>query len=444
MTEKHEATGADRDLLSRQSAIAHLGSNEAMFRALVAHTPVGVFVSSARGDCEYVNDRWCELAGLSAADALGDGWVRALHPDDLDRVSAEWAEAAGAGRESIIEYRFRRPDGGVSWIQGFASPVRDEHGEIVSWIGACLDLTARNQARLELEEAEERFRRAFDDAPIGMALVAPDGRWLRANRSLCELTGYSATELLQLTFQDITHPEDLDADLEQANRLLAGAIRSYQREKRYVRSDGEIVWVMLSVSLARSSHGEPLYFVSQVEDITERKQAQDELKLLAERDSLTGLLNRRRFHEDLARERARTSRRPELCSALLVLDIDRFKDVNDSRGHSAGDDVLRAVGRTLAQRLRATDVVARLGGDEFAALLVDVTSTDAAEQVAHDVADAIRAQTILTSGGAVAVTVSIGVAMLGAARHEEQALIAADRAMYRAKHAGRDRIALAA
>ncbi len=546
---------------------------EAIFRSLAHHTPVGIFVSNADGRCEYVNGRWCELTGLTPEQALGDGWAAAIHPDDAARVRAEWAEASQAGRDSIVEYRFLRPDGTTCWIQGFAAAHRDENGVIAGWVGTCLDLTARIEAeealldsserfrvafdnapigvalltpdgrwfhvnsalcellgytaeelyqrtfqeithpedlevnldrnrqqlaggewekRIEkryirsdgeavwvalsnevvfdpdgnplyfvahiedvthrrqtegaLRDAEERFRRAFEDAPIGMSLVACDGRFLRVNRTLSEITGYSTEELLARSFQDITHPDDLGADLDQAERLLADEIRAYQMEKRYRRADGSIVWVMISVSLVRDGSGQPLYFVAQIEDITARRHAAEELQDLADHDWLTGLLNRRRFTEELQRELKRLARRPDRTAALLILDVDRFKDVNDSLGHRAGDEVLRSVAETLLRRLRASDVVSRIGGDEFAALVVDLNDDDEARTIADDIADAIRSQTILTPVGTTDITVSIGVVALGAhhAGHEDQALITADNAMYQAKRNGRNQIALAA
>jgi diguanylate cyclase (GGDEF)-like protein/PAS domain S-box-containing protein len=127
-------------------------------------------------------------------------------------------------------------------------------------------------------EAEERFRLAFDNAPIGMALVAPDGRWLRVNRAICEIVGFSRDELLAKTFQDITHPEDLGADLAYVRQMLADEIRTYSMEKRYLHSSGRVVWINLSVSLARDEDGAPMYFISQIEDITARKAHEEALR----------------------------------------------------------------------------------------------------------------------------------------------------------------------
>src|ERR1700730_4500647 len=136
------------------------------------------------------------------------------------------------------------------------------------------DRDADSPADARLVESEERFRGAFEFAAIGMALVAPDGRWLRVNPSLCRIVGYSPEELLATTFQAITHPADLDADIEYVQRMLEGSIPHYQMEKRYLRKDGHLVWILLSVSLVRDGGGQPLYFVSQIQDISARKEAE--------------------------------------------------------------------------------------------------------------------------------------------------------------------------
>ena len=133
-----------------------------------------------------------------------------------------------------------------------------------------------------LRESEERFSGAFEHAPIGVALVSPDGRWLKVNRALCELVGYSELELLARTFQDITHPEDLEIDLENVRRMIAGEIRSYQMEKRYVHAHGHLVTVLLSVSLVRDGQDQPRYFIAQIQDITERKLAEQALRTSTE------------------------------------------------------------------------------------------------------------------------------------------------------------------
>ena len=151
------------------------------------------------------------------------------------------------------------------------------------------EVTGRKEAEEALRESEQRFRGSFEHAATGMALVDADGRFLRVNRSLCEIVGYSQAELLGKTFQEITHPDDLEKDLDYVRRLLAGEIRIYQMEKRYFHKYGYVVWTLLSVSLMHHEEGKPLYFVSQIQDVSGRKNMEERLKRQALHDPLTGL-----------------------------------------------------------------------------------------------------------------------------------------------------------
>jgi two-component system sensor histidine kinase/response regulator len=262
---------------------ATLESSEEIVRALAAHTPLGIFVSDADGSCVYVNERWCELTGLTPAQALGDGWAAAIHPDDAARALGEWATASRAGSDSIVEYRFLRPDGGLSWIQGFASAMRDDRGRVTGWVGSCLDLTTRKRAEEAAAQSSARFQAAFDSAPIGVALTGPEGQWLDVNDALCELTGYSKDELLARTFAEITHPDDRATSHQNWVRHNAGGDDSNRIEKRYVRADGQIVWVAVSRTLVHDADGQPLYTVAHIENITERRDARRSLEEAEER-----------------------------------------------------------------------------------------------------------------------------------------------------------------
>lgn len=288
-------------------------------------------------------------------------------------------------------------------------------------------------------EAEQRFRLAFEQAAVGMALVAPDGRFLRVNRALCDLVGYAAQDLVSKTFQEITHPEDLDLDLEFVRRMLAGELRTYTMEKRYFHADGHTVWVLLSVSLVRGDDGEPRYFISQIQDITERRQLEQRLSFLADHDEMTGLPNRRRLREELERAVA-FAQRYEQAGALLILDLDNFKQVNDTLGHHVGDSLVREVAGRLRGRLRATDVLARIGGDEFAVLLPQVNAAQA-ERVARDLVGTVGGGCHLVDGAVVETSASLGVALYepGWEFDPEGLLMHADRAMYEAKNAGGNR-----
>jgi two-component system, sensor histidine kinase and response regulator len=187
----------------------------------------------------------------------------------------------------------RTKDGRPIYVDVSAAPLRDEHGEIVGATSIARDVTEQHRLEQELERSEARFRETFDEAPIGVALVGVNGRFLEVNRALCEILGHPADELLELTFQEITHPDDLDADLELVRQVLAGAIPTYHMEKRYFHKRGHIIWVKLSVSLIRDETGTPLHFVSHVEDITPAKTAESELgegrRLLDESQAIAGV-----------------------------------------------------------------------------------------------------------------------------------------------------------
>lgn len=156
--------------------------------------------------------------------------------------------------------------------------VYDEAGTLAGFLGIAQDITEQLKAEQALQESEARFAGAFEYAAIGMALVSPDGRWLKVNASVCNISGYSESELLALTFQDITHPDDLDVDLEKVNQLLAGEIDHCHLEKRYIHKQGHEIWISLSVSLVSQEDGSPLHFVAQIQDISQRKQADAALK----------------------------------------------------------------------------------------------------------------------------------------------------------------------
>lgn len=408
-----------------------------LLKALTAHTPVGVFISDNDGSCIYVNERWSELTGLAFAEALGDGWSVALHPDDRERVAEEWEAALAEERDSIIEYRFLRPDGFVTWVKGYASAVYGTEG-LLGWVGSCIDLTDHRTAMQELATERETFRAAFDDAPFGMALVSPTGHFLRVNSSLCQIVGYKAEDLVQLGFQEITHPDDLDNDVELVQQLLNGQLASYQLEKRYLRPDQQPRWVAISVSLIRTNDGQPLHFVVHVEDIQQRKLAERKLRRQADHDSLTGLLNRRCLLEGLALRIEQISDGGPPAE-LILLDLDHFKTINDSFGHAAGDAVLVATARALEHRLRKTDLVGRLGGDEFVVIAQTDGEPADGEQMATDLLTAVhRSQPADTPPG-ISISATAGIVTITSNSTATALLAIADQALYQAKQAGRNR-----
>lgn len=393
-----------------------------------------VSVHSSEGEYLFVSDNAVEFYGWRPEELLGRHAYELIHPDDLPKIALDHARHASHGR-GTIRYRIRRADGSYFWVETRSRSLRSSSG-VVSIVALTHDVDQEHVNAQLLARAEERLRLTLAQAPVGMAIVSIDGQWLEVNDALCAILGYTHTELLARTFHDVTHPDDLDADLSLVHQLLAGVRSDYRMEKRYFRRDGSICEAVLSVALARDEDGKALHFISQIEDVTERNRMQSELLSLAQTDQLTGLLVRRAGQAALEREIDR-SRRHDIPLAVILLDIDNFKRVNDTWGHAAGDAVLRAIGHTIKTQRRSGDVATRWGGEEILIATPHAGPADALK-VAERYRRAFAALHIETVGN---VTVSAGVAALERSDTLERMLERADRALYEAKRAGRNRVA---
>jgi diguanylate cyclase (GGDEF)-like protein/PAS domain S-box-containing protein len=299
---------------------------------------------------------------------------------------------------------------------------------------------ANEQSRISqaLQQSEEHFRNAFDHA-AGMALISADGQWRRVNGSLCQILGYSEQELLATNFQEVTYPDDLGDDLVHIYQLLEGKRRIDQREKRYLHKSGHPIWVLQSASVARNAGGEALHLILQIQDITERKRAEEQVHHAAFHDALTGLPNRTLLSDRLSLALARAKRNKEYQFAVLFLDLDRFKLVNDSLGHTLGDQLLVELGRRLELCMRKADTVARLGGDEFGMLLDGIKDPYDAIYIAERIQEGLL-EPFTLNGHEFLTTTSIGIAFSKTGYGgPEDILRDADIAMYRAKANGKAR-----
>lgn len=207
---------------------------------------------------------------------------RGLHPDDLAPLTAAIDRSFTEHTAFHCEFRIVRPNDNIRWIAARGEPFYDNTDKPVRMIGVAMDITERRMSEALVRESEERFRRTFDQAPIGAAMVSLDYRFLRVNQALCRITGYTEEQLLAVGFPDITHPDDLSANVEYAQQLAAGKIDQCNFESRYVRSDGDVVWVSLSVCLLRDANDEPLYYLPMIEDISVRKKTDEEHRSLHE------------------------------------------------------------------------------------------------------------------------------------------------------------------
>jgi PAS domain S-box-containing protein len=204
--------------------------------------------------------------------------LQLYHPEDREKLHQAVQRAITTGEPYELILRIRLPDNTIRYTKGIGRVGYNTAGEVIRIYGTAQDITDQILAEQALRESEARFRSAFEDAAIGMALVMPDGKFLRVNAAFCEFVGYSEAELLTTNFQSITHPDDLLLDLDYMQQCLRGELRTYQMEKRYLHKLGYTVWGLLSVSLLRNAQGEPLYFISQIQDITARKNTEADLK----------------------------------------------------------------------------------------------------------------------------------------------------------------------
>ena len=393
-----------------------------------------------------LNGAWEATLGWSAEELTARPLIEFVHPDDREQTEREVARLGRNGVAAVsFANRYRTKDGGWRWLEWSAN-LDAEHGLIYA---AARDVSDRRAAENGQRDAEERFRRSFEDSGIGKALIgARPGdadQLIEANEALARLCGCSREQLVGVrTLSEFVHPDDrpsVEAGLRQHTN---GEVDVYRCEFRLLAADGRETWVELTTSLITDAAGAPAYRISQLQDIDARKRGDERLRHLADHDPLSGVYNRRRFRREVERELGLCAR--QSCrAAVLMLDLDHFKSVNDRLGHAAGDEVIARLGRALLERLRSGDVAARLGGDEFAVLLRRVTG-EQATTVANGFVETIKAALAGTRGGAGgALTVSVGVAPFDDRVHRsyDDVVNAADAAMYDAKANGGDAAALA-
>jgi PAS domain S-box-containing protein len=266
-------SGITFDVTERKHAEEALRRSEATIRLFIEQAPTSIAMLDR--DLRYVaaSRRWIERYGRGYADLAGQSHYD-VHPDLPDRWKDVHRRCLAGAMEACDADRWETADGTINWLHWEVLPWRNTAGEVGGIIILAEDITAERDAQRAMIESERRFRATFENAAVGIAHVGMDGRWLLVNDRCCAITGYPREELVAKTFADITHPEDIQSDWDQAHRLVAGKIRTYSMEKRYIRKDGTLVWINLTVGLVRDSDGSPQHFISVIEDIDDRKRAE--------------------------------------------------------------------------------------------------------------------------------------------------------------------------
>jgi diguanylate cyclase (GGDEF)-like protein/PAS domain S-box-containing protein len=369
--------------------------------------------------------------------ASAELFVSMLHPDDAPTVRRAWAAALGAGATYDILFRIIRTDGEVRWVHARAVPDVTA-GHVGKLAGTLMDDTGRITADGIRQAAETRFEIAFEQAAIGAAIIDLDGIPQRVNPALCRLLGRPAEQLVGRRWTEYTIADE-NPVWQVIHPIVAGGQDIYLAERRYRRPDGSVAWASCHGSLAHDESGEPQYFFTQFQDVTERKEMEQELAHQALHDSLTGLPNRSLLIDRLLHGLA-GSRRRGLQLGVIFLDVDHFKAVNDSLGHGSGDDLLREAASRIAAAIRSDDTVARFGGDEFVIVCDDISAIET-EEIAERVLETLS-RPCLIGGQEMTVTASLGIALSDDHATPESLLRDSDAAMYRAKERGRGRIEL--
>ncbi|MCP5180702.1 MAG: PAS domain S-box protein [Pseudomonadales bacterium] len=425
-----------RDISEEVKAQEALHESQAKFSQVFTHSPDGIaIIRHSDGIIVDINDAFVRATGYRKSDLVNEP-VTALpiSGDEHSRTATTDLLRREANHKNI-EVVLRSRNGGE--IPTLVSATSISLGAERCTLCIARDVSVQRATELRLRESEVRFRGTFENAPIGILLTDNDGRIFEANLFAAELLGYRQDKLPGIHLAELVPPEDRPFLKESLERLHFGQDNTLRSERRMVCLDGTEIWTNFHAVMQREAEIERSYMIVQIADVTETKNSQKRMEKLAFYDTLTNLANRTLFHERLLHAIEHTHRRNTLA-ALMYLDLDQFKRVNDTLGHEAGDQLLKEVALRLKSCVRKEDTVGRSGGDEFTILLYDIASPGDAGVVAEKVLERLR-EPINLSGQPLVVTTSIGITILptdGAAPTE--LMKNADLAMYRAKERGRN------
>jgi diguanylate cyclase (GGDEF)-like protein/PAS domain S-box-containing protein len=388
----------------------------------------------------YVSSQSERLLGYSDADWKTSGfWLRTMHPDDQLRVADYYHKCVEAGQERYeTEYRTIAKDGRIIWVRFLASVVKEEDSP--RWLrGLMIDITERRETEKTARETESRFRTMFMSAPVGMLLVdLKTTNLLEINPAYTKIVGRSVAEIKKIGWQKITHPDDLAENTHNLKLLQEGKTDHFKMTKRFIKPDSSVVWAELTVNVieSQSDHVNSKY-LAMLEDVTERKNFEEKIWQQANFDFLTGLPNRSMLQDRLS-ETIKRTRRDGKEFAILLIDLDEFKDVNDTLGHDTGDKLLIDASTRIQRCVRESDTVVRHGGDEFIIILSELSYLTGVGTVAQNIIKTLAEPFHLGQDTAY-ISASIGITLYPKDGSESVDLIKnADQAMYAAKKSGRN------
>jgi len=421
-------------LAQRQQA---LRDSEGRFRALADNAAALVWMADADARYNYFNKIWFDFTGRSLAqetDENGDGWLKGVHPEDVNRLQSTYAAAFAARQPFNIDYRLRRFDGEYCWLTDHGVPRYDDQRTFLGYVGTCIDITERKQS----EAKQLLLASVFTHALEGILITAADGSIIDTNQAFSRITGYSGDEVRGKNprlFNSGRHAKTFYDDL-WASLITRG---EWTGEIWNRRKDGTYYVAMQTISAVRDERGQTDHYVALFSDITALKEHESQLEKIAHFDALTQLPNRLMLNDRLHLAMAQAQRRQQSL-AMVFIDLDGFKAVNDQHGHKAGDQLLTTLAGRMKEALREGDTLARMGGDEFVAVLLDIASNSDCVPILQRLLEA-AAQPVTFGETTLQVSASLGVAFYRPSDDLEPdpLLRHADQAMYEAKLAGKNR-----
>jgi diguanylate cyclase (GGDEF)-like protein/PAS domain S-box-containing protein len=427
------------DITLRQSALRRVERISRRLAEAQAIAQVGSFEFNIVTGAMAWSEEHYRIVGLEPGSPLtAQSFLLFVHRDDVERLTDAWQNAMGQGTPFDLRYRIIRPDGEERFVHGRVNPERAEDDTLVSLFGTLLDDTERVSAERVRKAAEARYQMGFQQAAVGIAVTDLEGRVVEVNPALCSILDRHAEEIIGRSLHAVWPAEDPGFGPALGARMAAGESH-YEDERRCRRSDGSLVWVSMHVNLVRDEYDMPDYYFVQLEDIDERKELSEELAHQAFHDSLTGLPNGAALDGRLS-VALHDTRASGTELAVMVVDIDHLKTINDTFGHAGGDEVLQHISDCIAETLRPGDTVARLGADEFVLVCEDIDAT-AGTALAERVLSTVRVPYHL-DGHETSLSVSIGIAIADDVATPRTLTQDADAAMYRAKLRGRGQVAL--
>ena len=404
-------------------------NSEQQFQELLNGASHPVWITNPSGSCTFLNKKWYEITGQLPNEGEGFGWLKALHPDDIERVRFSFSKVSDIGSFYSTEYRLRMSSGEYRWYLDAATPRFDNSGAFLGYVGNVIDIHARKLEERKIHKSNSRFSAAIEAVAGVMWFTDAKGHFTEAQPGWGSLTGQSFKEYQGNGWAKAIHPDDRKSCLKIWNAALEHK-KPYEVEERLRLANGQ--WRLFSVRAipVTDAEGSVVEWVGVHTDITERREYEKHVEHLATHDELTGLPNRMLFEDRLNHLiRHRTTKQ----HAVFFIDLNGFKPINDTLGHQAGNLLLQETARRIVKAVRESDTVARFGGDEFMALLENINSPIDAIKPARKIVSAIS-DTIFLGTEQINIHASIGICMFPQDGKDASVLVRrADLAMYEAK-----------